>query len=145
MGEPRRFRFLIALGSLLMLASGFVPWWRAGGESVHGVWIPGVTGIGLEGPGIAIYGVAVGALALLDIGYLRGRSGFVLDSALVYLLLGLVAGVALVVRAWQLWSVGFLPFPDRSPGLAVAAAGIVVMLFGAGGWLSAPRRGTLHG
>src|SRR5918999_1294574 len=139
MGAPRRFRFLIGLGSLSMLASGVLPWWRAGGESVNGVWIPGVTGIGLEGPGIVIFGVAVGALAVLDIGYLRGRLGFILDSASVYLLLGIVAALALAVRGWQLWSVGYLPVPDSSPGFAVAAAGIGVLLFGAGSWLSAPR------
>ena len=143
MGEPRRFRLLIAVGTLLMLASAFLPWWRAGGESVNGVWISDVTGTGLEGPGVAIYGVALAALAVLDVGYLRGRSGFVLDSAPVYLLLGLVAALALGVRAWQLLSVEYLPFPDRSPGLAVAAAGIGGMLFGAGSWLGTPRRPAL--
>jgi hypothetical protein len=145
MGEPRRFRFLIGLGSLSMLASGVLPWWRAGGESVNGVWIPGVTGIGLEGPGIVIFGVAVGVLAVLDIGYLRGRHGFILDSPPVYVLLGVVAALALAVRGWQLWSVGYLPVPERSPGLAVAAAGVGALLFGAGSWLATPRRPTLHG
>lgn len=143
MGEERRFRFLIALGSLLMLASGFVPWWRAGGDSVNDVAIPGVMGIGLEGPGIAIYGAGLAALAVLDIGYWRGRWGFVLDSAPVHLLLGVLAAMALVVRGWQLWSVGYLPLPDRSPGLAVAAAGIGIMLFGAGSWIGTPRRSVL--
>jgi hypothetical protein len=140
MGEPRRYRLLIGLGSLLTLASGFLPWWRAGGESVNGVWIPSVTGLGLEGPGVVMYGAAVGALALLDIGFLRGRWGFVLDSAAVYLLLGLLAALALSVRAWQLWSVGYLPLPDRSPGLALAAVGVALVLYAAGTGVSTPRR-----
>ncbi len=131
-GSPRRYRLLILLGSLLMIVSGFLPWWRAGGESVNGIEIPASTGIGLEGPGIVIYGTAIAALVLLDIGYMRGRWGFVLDRPWAYLLLGLVAAAALAYRGWQLWSVGYIPMPDRSPGLALAAAGIALVLYGAG-------------
>lgn len=127
-----RFRFMVLLGSLLMIAAGFLPWWRAGGESVSGVAVPASSGIGLEGPGLVIYGAALAALVLLDIGYMRGRWGFVLDAPLVYLLLGLVAGLAFGYRAYELWSVGYLPLPQRSPGLAIAAVGIALMLYGAG-------------
>ena len=42
-------------------------------------------GIGLEGPGIVIFGAAIAALVLLDIGYMRGRWGFILDAPWVYL------------------------------------------------------------
>jgi hypothetical protein len=127
-----RFRFMVLLGSLLMIASGFLPWWHAGGESVSGVAVPASSGIGLEGPGLVIYGAALAALVLLDIGYMRGRWGFVLDAPIVYLLIGLVAGAALGYRAYELWSVGYLPLPQRSPGLAVAAVGIALVLYGAG-------------
>lgn len=127
-----RFRFLVLLGSLLMIVAGFLPWWHAGGESVSGVDVPASSGIGLEGPGLVIYGVALAALILLDIGYMRGRWGFILDAPLVYLLLGIVAAAALGYRAWELWSVGYLPLPQRSPGLAVAAVGIALVLYGAG-------------
>ncbi len=54
--------------------------------------------------------------------------------------LGLVAAGALGYRTWELWSVGYLPFPDRSPGLALAAAGIAFFLYGAGLALTQPRR-----
>jgi hypothetical protein len=134
-----RFRFLILLGSLLMIASGFLPWWHAGGETVSGVSVPASSGIGLEGPGLVIYGVAVASLLLLDIGYMRGRWGFLLDAPAVYLLLGLVAGAALGVRGWELWSVGYLPLPQQSPGLAVAAVGIAFVLYGAGTGFGARR------
>ncbi len=127
-----RFRFMVLLGSLLMIVAGFLPWWHAGGESVSGVSVPASSGIGLEGPGLLIYGAALAALALLDIGYMRGRWGFVLDAPIVYLLLGLVAGAALGYRAYELWSVGYLPLPQRSPGLAVAAVGVALVLYGAG-------------
>ena len=127
-----RFRFMVLLGSLLMIVSGFLPWWHAGGESVSGVAVPASSGIGLEGPGLVIYGAALAALVLLDIGYMRGRWGFVLDAPIVYLLIGLVAGAALGYRAYELWSVGYLPLPQRSPGLAIAAVGIALMLYGAG-------------
>lgn len=137
-GSPR-FRLRILLGSLLMIGSGFLPWWRAGGESVSGVRIPVSSGIGLEGPGLFIYGTAIAALVLLDIGYMRGRWGFILDRPWAYLGLGLVAGSALAFRGWQLWSVGYVPLPDRSPGLALATAGIALVLYGAGSGFGARR------
>jgi hypothetical protein len=136
----RRPRALVVLGSLAMIASGFLPWWQAGGDSVNGVELPEASGIGLEGPGIVIYVVAIASLVLLDIGYIRGRWGFILDTGVVYLALGLVAAGALGYRAWELWSVGYLPLPDRSPGLAAAAIGIAFLLYGAGLALTTPRR-----
>ena len=139
-GSPGRSRFLVLLGALAMIASGFLPWWRAGGDSVSGVEVPAQTGIGLEGPGIVIYGVAIAALVLLDIGYMRGRWGFVLDAPAVYLVLGIVAGGALAYRAWELWSVDYLPLPQQSPGLALAAVGVALLLYGAGTLFGAPRR-----
>ncbi len=128
----RRFRLFVLLGCLLMIASGFLPWWHAGGDTVSGVQLPAATGLGLEGVGLLIYGVAILALVLLDIGYIRGRWGFILDAPFVYLLLGLVAAGALLYQGWELWSVGYLPLPQQSPGLAVAAVGIATLLYGAG-------------
>jgi hypothetical protein len=127
-----RYRFPILLGSLLMLAASFLPWWHVGGDTVHGVAVPASVGIGLEGPGIVIYTAAILALVVLDIGYMRGRWGFVLDAPAAYLSLGLAAAIALGYRFWELWSVGYLPFPQRSPGIAAAAVGVALMLYGAG-------------
>jgi hypothetical protein len=139
-GGGRRFRFLILIGALLMIAAGFLPWWQAGGERVGEVPLPAAAGIGLQGPGLVIFGTAVLALLLLDIGYMRGRWGFVLDAPIVYVVLGIVAGGALGYRAWELWSVGFLPFPQRSPGLAIAGLGVAVLLYGAGSGFGTRRR-----
>jgi hypothetical protein len=135
-----RFRVLILLGALAMIGSGFLPWWRAGGDSISGVLVPAEEGIGLEGPGLVIFGAAVAALVLLDIGYMRGRWGFVLDAPAAYLALGIVGAVALAYRGWELWSVGYLPLPQQSPGLALAAVGVALVLYGAGSGLGAPRR-----
>ncbi len=139
-GGVRRFRWLILLGALAMIGSGFLPWWRAGGDSVSGVLVPAQEGIGLEGPGIVIFAAAVIALVLLDIGYMRGRWGFVLDAPAAYLALGVVAATALAYRGWELWSVGYLPLPQQSPGLALAAVGVALVLYGAGAGFGAPRR-----
>jgi hypothetical protein len=139
-GGGRRFRVLILLGCLAVIGSGFLPWWRSGGDSVSGVLVPAQEGIGLEGPGIVIFVTAIVALVLLDIGYMRGRWGFVLDAPAAYLVLGLVGAVALVYRAWELWSVGYLPLPQQSPGLALAAVGVALVLYGAGTGFGVPRR-----
>jgi hypothetical protein len=132
MHQGRRFRIPILLGCLLMVAAGFLPWWRAGGGSVSGVPMPASQGIGLEGPGLVIFAAAIAALVLLDIGYMRGRWGFVLDSPWAYLVLGLAAAAALGWRVWELWTLGFLPLPQQSPGIAAAAAGVALLLYGAG-------------
>lgn len=139
-GGGSRFRLLILLGSLAMIGSGFLPWWRSGGDSVSGVALPASEGIGLEGPGVVIYGTAILALVLLDVGYMRGRWGFILDSPWVYLLLGVVGAGAVAYRGWELWSVGYLPLPQQSPGLALAAIGVAFVLYGAGSGFGAPRR-----
>src|SRR4029453_2788404 len=139
-GGRGRFRLLILLGALAMIGSGFLPWWRTGGDTVSGVELPARQGIGLEGPGLVIYGAAIVVLVLLDVGYMRGRWGFFLDAPWVYLLLGLVGGVALVYRGWQLWSVGYLPLPQQSPGLALATIGVALVLYGAGTGFGVPRR-----
>jgi hypothetical protein len=136
----RRFRVLILLGALAMIGSGFLPWWRAGGDSVSGVQVPAEEGIGLQGPGLVIFGAAIAALVLLDIGYMRGRWGFILDTPVVYLVLGVVGAAALAYRGWELWSVGYLPLPQQSPGLALAAVGVALVLYGAGSGFGAPRR-----
>jgi hypothetical protein len=122
-----------------MIASGFMSWWHAGGQTVGGVQVPAASGIGLSGAGLVIYGAALLAIVLLDIGYMRGRWGFVLDAPPVYLILGLAAAGAVFYRGWELWSVGYLPLPQRSPGLAVAAVGVVTLLYGAGSGFGARR------
>ena len=132
----RPFRGLVLLGCLLMIVSAFLPWWSAGGDSVGGVELPQSTGIGLQGPGLVVYGAALVALLVLDVGYMRGRFGFILDAPLTYLLLGLAAAAAVAFRGYELVSVSYLPFPDRAPGFAVAVAGVAFLLYGAGAGLA---------
>ena len=139
-GGRGRFRLLILLGALAMIGSGFLPWWRTGGDTVSGVELPAHQGIGLEGPGLVIFGAAIVVLVVLDVGYMRGRWGFFLDAPWVYLLLGLIGGVALTYRGWQLWSVGYLPLPQQSPGLALATVGVALVLYGAGTGFGVPKR-----
>ena len=43
-------------------------------------------------------------------------------------------------RGWELWSVGYLPLPQQSPGLAVAAVGVALVLYGAGAGFGVSRR-----
>ena len=75
--------------------------------------------------------MALASLVLFDIGYTLGRCGVVLDAPWVYWALGLVAAAALAFRMWEIWSVGLLTLPQRSPGLAAAAVGVGLVLYGA--------------
>lgn len=138
-GGRNRFRVLVLLGALAMIGSGFLPWWRAGGDTVSGVVVPAEEGIGLEGPGLIVFGAAIVALVLLDVGYMRGRWGFLLDAPAVYLAIGLVGAAAVAYRGWELWSVGYLPLPQQSPGLALAAVGAALVLYGAAAGLGSSR------
>ena len=133
---PGRYRLPIVLGSAAILLAGFLPWWQSGGQNLGGVLLPSASGLGLAGPGQVAFAAAVLTLAILNIGYLRGRWGFVLDAAGVYLVAGLVAGAAVAVRLWQLWTVDYLPLPNQSPGLVLAVIGVGLVLYGAGTGLS---------
>ena len=132
-----RFRLLVLLGALAMIGSGFLPWWWTGGQEISGVLLPALQGIGLQGPGLVIYGAAIAALLLLDIGYLRGQRGFVLDAPAAYVVIGVVGLAALAYRGWELWSVGYVPLPQSSPGFAVATLGVALVLYGAGSGVAA--------
>ena len=136
---PRRFRVPLLVGSLLMIGAVFLPWWHTGGDVVNGVSLPASGGSGLQGAGLVIFASAAIALALLDIGYARGRWGFALDTPAIYLVLGLAAAAALVWQAWELWSVSYLPLPQTSPGLILAIVGVGLFLYGAGTGLGSRR------
>ena len=136
----RRYRLHVFLGALAMIASGFLTWWRAGGGEVAGIPLPAQEGIGLEGPGVVIYAAAVVALIVLDLGYMRGPRGLALDVPATYLVLGIASAAALLYRGWELWSVGYIPLPQQSPGLALAAVGVALVLFGASSGFGVPRR-----
>ena len=139
-GGHRRWRTYVLLGALAMIASGFLPWWHAGGGEVSGISIPAEQGIGLEGPGLVIYVAAIAVLVILDLGYMRGDWGFVLDAPPPYLALGLAAAAALLFRGWELWSVDYIPVPTSSPGFAMAAVGIGLVVYGAGTGLASASR-----
>jgi hypothetical protein len=138
-GAAPRFRVPILIGALLMVGAVFLPWWQAGGDLVNGVELPASSGIGLDGAGLVIFGAGVVALAVLDIGYARGRWGFALDAPGMYLVLGLAATGALVWRGWELWSVSYLPLPQHAPGLILAVVGVGLFLYGAGTGFGARR------
>ena len=55
-----------------------------------------------------------------------------LDAPWVYLVLGLAAAAALAYRVWELWSLGYLPLPQRSPGSRRRVVGVALVLYGAG-------------
>ena len=102
--------------------------------------MPATSGIGLEGPGIVIFASAIlAALVLLDIGFVRGRWGFVLDAPAD--LSGARPGCGGRARVARLGAVvGVLPAAAAaSPGLILALIGVGLFLYGAGTGLGTRR------
>ena len=139
-GAPRRFRLPILLGSLVMIAPASC---RGGGRRRHGLRRrrAGPAGDRARGPGVVIYGAAIAALVLLDIGYMRGRWGFVLDAPWVYL--GAGAGRRRRRSPTASGSCGrsaTCRCRSSRRGWRPAAVGVALVLYGAGRGFGVPRR-----
>ncbi len=122
-----RGRLLVGLGAVIALISMPLDWFKVGGQVSS---ITPISGNGFEGAGILVFVVAVALLAVLVLPYASryGRSAW--DRPMTYLLLGGVGIAGLVLRIVQLAGEGILGTPDRAPGLYLAGAGLVVVVWG---------------
>ncbi len=123
-----RGRLVAGISAILVLAGCVLPWFRAGGSD-------GITprvGNAFEGPGILVFLAALATLALAALPYAAGDRPVAYDRWWAYAAVAGVAAAALVVRVAGIASEagGFaVMLPDRAPGLWLAAAGIVGLLF----------------
>jgi hypothetical protein len=123
-----RGRLVAAVSAILMLAGCLLPWFRAGGSD----GIPPIEGNAFEGPGILVFLAALATLALVALPYAAGDRPVAYDRWWAYGALALVSGVALVARIIGIASeAGGLAtmLPDRAPGLWLAAAGVIGLIF----------------
>lgn len=134
-----RGRLLASVGALVTLASIPLTWWRVGGSP----GIPERSGDGLFGAGILIVLAAVLLLALVVLPFAGGDRPQPLDRPLSFVVvtaLGFVGFGAVVFQIYDSGGLGALGLPDRSPGLWLGAAGVLLMGWGAWEIVSEPPR-----
>ncbi len=118
-----RGRQLAALGAAVIIVACLLPWWRFGG----GDGLPATSGNAFEGSGILVFFVALAIIALLALPYAAGDVPVAIDRPLSFVILVIVGWAAIALRAADLWMLGAVGLPDRSPGLWLAALGLALL------------------
>ena len=96
-----------------------------------GVLTP-IQGNGFDGAGILVFIACVLLLGLLTLPYASKTGTHSLDRPLSYLALTGVGVAGLLIQLVGFFGSGHLGFPDRAPGLWVAAGGLFVICWGVG-------------
>jgi hypothetical protein len=132
--ELGRGRLLASIGALLVLVAIPLTWWRVGGSPALAA-----SGNGLSGAGIVIILAAVLILALVVLPYAGGDRPQALDRPASFVVVAAVAVIGLGTVVLQLYDLGALGLPDRSPGLWLGAIGVAVIGWGTSEIVSAGR------
>lgn len=117
-----RGRRLAALAALIIAVGCLLPWWQFGG----GDGLPTRTGNAFEGSGILVILSALATIFLVALPYASDRPVAV-DRALSYIAIVAVGTIGLLLRAFDLFTVGALALPDRAPGLWLSALGLILL------------------
>jgi hypothetical protein len=123
-----RGRFVAAVSAILILVGSVLPWFRVGGSD----GIPAVDGNAFAGAGILVFLAGLATLALVALPFAAGDRPVALDRWWAYAAVTAVAGVGLVLRVAGIAGDGGgleVMLPDRAPGLWLAAAGVVGLVF----------------
>src|SRR6266516_8148724 len=120
LGTGRR---LAGLASIVIIAACFLPWW----QTSNALGLPPTGGNAFDGSGVLVFFVALAIIALLALPYAAGDVPVGLDRPLSFLILTVVGWVALALRLADLWILGAVGLPDRSPGLWLAAVGLILV------------------
>jgi hypothetical protein len=119
-----RGRWIATASAVVMLIGCVLPWYTAGGQVGN---LPAITGNAFESSGILVFLVALATLALVTLPYAAGDRPVGLDRWPPYLVLFAVGLIGLLVRVVDLYGRGVLGLPDRSPGLWLAAVGLILL------------------
>jgi hypothetical protein len=118
-----RGRRLAALAALVIVVGCFLPWWQVGG----GEGLPPMSENAFSGSGIVVFLTALATIALVALPYATDRP-VAIDRALSYVFLAAVGWIGFAIRLVSLAAVNLQAvFPDRAPGLWLAALGLVVL------------------
>ena len=117
-----RGRRLAALAAVIILVGCVLPWWQVGGGS----GLPATSENAFSGSGILVVFAALGTIALVTLPYACDRPVSI-DRTLAYVALLIIGWLGLIIRLVSLAAVNVQAvFPDRGPGLWIAALGLVV-------------------
>jgi hypothetical protein len=124
-------RWILAIGSILVLGSCFLQWWQIGGGAAE---LPQNADIGIsDGRVFLMFLVAVATLLLLTLPYAANRQ-MSIDGPISYLILLIVALAGFGLRALSLAQDVILPIPPtRGLGFWIAALGLALMARGVWG------------
>ena len=117
-----RGRRLAALAALIILVGCVLPWWQFGG----GDGLPLRSGNAFEGAGILVFFSALATIALVTLPYASDRP-VAIDRGLSYVAVAAVGWIGLVLRVFDLFTVGALGLPTTAPGLWLTAVGLIVL------------------
>jgi hypothetical protein len=120
---------IVAVGSSILIVVGsFLPWFRVGGSD----GIPPIEGNAFAGAGILVFLAGLAALALVALPFAAGDRPVALDRWWAYAAITAVAVVGLVLRAAAIATESGgaeAMLPDRAPGIWLAAAGVLGLVF----------------
>jgi hypothetical protein len=120
-----RGRILAVLGAIVVAVGSILPWWRLGGADT----IPSIGGNAFQDAGIVVFIVALAILAVVTLPYATDAPVAV-DRWPTFALLAVTGLIAYGLRIISLVTSGALRdgfLPDRSPGLWLAGAGLIVL------------------
>jgi hypothetical protein len=112
----------------LALVGMALPWVTVGGAA----GLPVVTQNGFDGAGMLVFIAAILLLGLLTLPYASRTGSSSLDRPWSYVAVAGLGVVGLVVQVVGFYGRSQLGFPDRAPGLWLAAAGLFVVCWGVG-------------
>jgi hypothetical protein len=118
-----RGRWTATAAAIVLLIGCVLPWYTAGGA----VGLPPITGNAFESSGILVFLVGLATLALVTLPYAAGDRPVSVDRWPPYLILLVVGVIGVLLRGYDLWNHGFLGLPDRSPGIWLVAAGLILL------------------
>jgi hypothetical protein len=118
-----RGRRLAAIGAVVVVVGCLLPWWQVGGGSE----LPATSGNAFFGGGILVLFSALGTIALVTLPYASDRP-VAIDRTLAYVALIAAGWIGIALRVFELATVNVQAiFPDRGPGLWIAALGLVIL------------------
>jgi hypothetical protein len=115
----------VAVAATLLVVGCVPAWWAVGGAVT-----PALSGNGLDGIGIVVFLSALALLAVIVLPYATREGDSRLDRPWSYVLMAATAAGAFGWRVVQIRDFDGLGLPDRTPGLWITGAALVLLVWG---------------